>query len=112
LLKLQNAGYKISFRTNNSLHKLINNSKDKSPKKSNSGVYMLSCSDCPLVYIGQTGRKFEEWIKEHKSAYVNKKSNSTNANHLIQDHHNFNDEFKILHIENKGAKRFRMSGNK
>ena len=65
---------------------------------------MFSCSDCPLVYIGRTGRKFEDRIKEHRSSHVNKKSNSTYANHLIQENHNFNDDFKILRMEYKGEK--------
>ena len=31
-------------------------------------VYLLSCNNCDLQYIGQTGRKLRERIREHKAA--------------------------------------------
>jgi hypothetical protein len=34
----------------------------------NSGVYNLKCIDCPLLYIGQTGRLFQTTYK--KNIYV------------------------------------------
>ena len=33
-----------------------------------SGVYRLQCSDCPTIYIGQTGRKLKERVSEHNRA--------------------------------------------
>ncbi|MVN25614.1 hypothetical protein GO639_10705 [Staphylococcus aureus] len=77
---------------------------DKTSKFEISGVYKLKCGTCPKVYIGQTGRTFRNRIQEHHKSYVNKKTNSTYSNHLLEENHIFNEEFEILHIENKGLK--------
>lgn len=93
----------ISYKTNNSVQKYIRNDKDKTDKKSNSGVYMLTC-ECNKVYVGQTGRTFEQRTCEHEKSYINKKTDSTFANHCLELNHNFNKEFKILHVQEKGKK--------
>lgn len=94
----------IAFKTNNSLGKRLKNSKSKTNKNNKSGIYQLKCGSCPKIYIGQTGRSCSTRIKEHKSSFLNKKSNSNYANHLLEENHVFDDNYKILHIENKGQK--------
>ena len=69
-----------------------------------SGVYKLSCGSCPKVYVGQTGRTFKKRLSEHKHSFVYKKTDSTFANHLLEEQHSFNDKFKIVHVENKSKK--------
>ena len=41
--------------------------KDKRLVQGSAGiVYSIQCKDCPMVYIGETGRRFEVRQKEHK----------------------------------------------
>lgn len=93
---------KVAFKTNNSLGKLIKNNKSKTDNLKKSGVYKLQCNDCPKTYIGQTGRCFNKRIKEHYSSFINGKSDSNYGLHLRECNHSFNQNFKILHSENKG----------
>jgi hypothetical protein len=44
----------------------------KTEKYANSDIYQLKCLNCPLTYIGQTGRAFHTRYKEHKLAIKNK----------------------------------------
>lgn len=94
----------IAFKTNNSIQNSIKNNKDKTDKKSKSGVYKLTCEDCKKVYIGQTGRSFETRIKEHERSYNAKKTDSTFSNHCLESNHSFNNKFEILHVQNKSKK--------
>lgn len=96
--------FNIAFRTNNSIAKHIKNNKTKTDKSNKSGVYKLTCSNCPKNYVGQTGRNFGQRIKEHFSSFTRKKNDSNYANHLLEENHSFNHNYKILHIENKGLK--------
>lgn len=70
----------------------------------NSGVYKLTCETCNKVYIGQTGRTFETRMKEHERSYRDKTSDSTFSKHCLDFNHKFNNNFKILHIQDKSKK--------
>lgn len=94
----------IAFRTTNTLGKFIKNNKTKTKKEQKSGIYQLNCGTCPKIYIGQTGRSFYKRIKEHKDCYRLQTNNSHYAKHLLEEAHDFNSEFKILHTENKSLK--------
>ena len=67
-------------------------------------MYQLTCSDCPKTYIGQSGRSYSKRIKEHQASFVNGKTDSHYANHIRESGHNFNNNYKILHSENKSNK--------
>ena len=56
------------------------------------------------AYIGQTGRCFRKRLKEHYFSFINKKLDSNYGIHLQESKHNFNQDFQILHIQNKGQK--------
>lgn len=99
-----NNNIQVAFKTNFSLGQHIKNNKDNIEKKSNSGVYMLTCNDCPRVYVEQTGRSFDDRLKEHHRSFRLRNNNSTYANHLLENNHNFNPDFKILHVQNKSRK--------
>ena len=43
-------------------------------------------------------------LTEHKRSFLNNKNNSTYSNHLIENQHTFDENFKVLHVENKGKK--------
>jgi hypothetical protein len=46
-------------------------------------VQKLKCLDCPLKYIGQTGRAFHTRCKEHILAIKNNNGNSGYTNHIL-----------------------------
>ena len=56
------------------------------------------------MYIRQTGRSFRERLREHFRSYFNQDDASNYANHLMEANHRFNDNYKVLHQEQKGAK--------
>lgn len=95
---------KIAYKTNNSLGKIIKNNKDKTTKENKSGVYKLNCGSCSKSYIGQTGRSFKTRIKDHYDSFTKNNKHSTYADHLRTENHNFNNDFDILHLEQKGLK--------
>jgi hypothetical protein len=43
----------------------------------------MKCQDCPLKYIGQSGRTFHTRYKEHIQAIKNNNSNSGYSNHIL-----------------------------
>lgn len=63
-----------------------------------------SCSERQKVYIGQTGKSFEESIAEHQKTFEQKTQTSTYTDHLTQCGHKFNSNFKIIHTCENGLK--------
>jgi hypothetical protein len=49
----------LLFKTNNKLSSALKAKKKCNEKAEGSGVYKLSCDDCPSFYIGQTARMFK-----------------------------------------------------
>ena len=43
--------------------------KDPESIENTSGIYRIKCGDCDSVYFGQTGRKLETRIHEHRAAF-------------------------------------------
>jgi hypothetical protein len=46
-------------------------------------VYQMKCMDCPLKFIGQTGRTFYIRYKEHIRKIGNNNGNSGYLNHTL-----------------------------
>ena len=44
------------------------------------------------------------FAKEHYSSFINNKLDSNYGIHLQESQHNFNQNFQILHLQNKGQK--------
>ena len=63
-----------------------------------------SCGSCNKVYIGQTGRSFEKRMYGHNYSFRYNDGKSNYANHLLEKDHSYNDNFKILHLSDKGPK--------
>ena len=95
---------KTAYKTNSSLGKLIKNNKDRINKYQKNGVYKLNCGSCNKSYIGQTGRSFQTRIKDHQDSFTKNNKHSTYADHLKSENHIFNNNFDILHVEQKGLK--------
>jgi hypothetical protein len=52
-----------------------------------SGIYKMKFLDCPLKYIGQTGRTFNIKYKEHIHDIRSNNSNSGYSNHILNTGH-------------------------
>jgi hypothetical protein len=61
--------------------------------------------NCPMKYIGQTGRSFNTRYKEHIRDIKNNNSKSGYSNHILNTGHsygNVTDALEIIKIERKG----------
>jgi hypothetical protein len=61
--------------------------------------------DCPLKYIGQTGRTFQTTYKELIQEISNNNSNSEYSNHMLNTGHAYGsipNTMKVIKIEKKG----------
>jgi hypothetical protein len=66
----------------------------------------LKCADCPLQYIGQTGRTFKVRFKEHIRD-INNKSTSGYIQHILDTGHAYgkmNEIMDIVKVQEKGKK--------
>ena len=62
----------VVFRPLMTLRQLLVHPKDRVPMDEQKGVdYSISCTECPKVYIGQTGRSLKHRLKEHRRALRN-----------------------------------------
>ena len=62
-------GVKVSFRPNVTLRQLLVRPKDRIPESEATGVvYQVPCASCPATYVGQTGRRLNQWLREHRRA--------------------------------------------
>ena len=69
------------------------------------GIYKLTCSDCPSFYIGQTGRSFKQRFKEHTKDIGKMNPESRFALHINDTQHNYTDmdtNLSILYKITKG----------
>lgn len=110
LLTSHNKNLRIGYKPEKTIKKII-----KSPytqtttMDKNNVVYKFKCNDCTGEYIGQTGQKLKNRIKQHKRDYKSKiaKSNSTAAfQHSRDTGHTFDfDNTEILKTEKNLQKR-------
>ena len=73
-------------------------------KKEKNQAYELKCGSCEKVYIGQSGRTFDERMSEHFRSYRLNYRKSNYANHTADFDHIFVNDFNILHIKEKRTK--------
>jgi len=69
---------RIAFKVNNTIRKRLTpkpHNKDLQQQFERSGVYCITCPDCNMKYIGQTGRSFQKRYKEHFHDYKYNKRN-------------------------------------
>ena len=68
-------------------------------------MYDKKCRSYDKSYIGQTERSCEVRMGEHKRSFNLKDGKSNYDNHFSDEtSHNYNDDFIVLHVSNKGAK--------
>lgn len=59
---------KIAYKYARKVDSLFTVTKDRiSDEKKSNVIYEIPCKDCSTVYIGQTGRRLEDRMKEHKN---------------------------------------------
>jgi hypothetical protein len=85
---LKDAHLNIAFRTQNTIENILGQ-KTKTEEYDNSGIYQMKCLDCPMRYIGQTGRTFKVRYKEHIQAIRNNNGNSGYSNHILNTGHTY-----------------------
>ena len=60
---------KVAFRPHSTLRRQLVHPKDPVPLDQRTGVvYQIPCSECPKVYIGQSGRTLKQRLSEHRQA--------------------------------------------
>lgn len=103
----RNTNIKIAYKTHNTLKRHLVHKPPETDTYNKSGVYMLKCKECPLKYVGQTGRTFKIRFNEHMHDIKYNKYNSKYAQHILDTGHQYgtiNQTMDILHIANKGQK--------
>jgi len=99
---------KLAFFSLHKLGRIIRAQKDTLPLGFNKNVvYRLSCKDCDAVYIGQTKRRLNTRVIEHKKD-INKKivNHSVITEHRLQFNHDFDwDNPTILDKEQRYYRR-------
>ena len=60
-------GIQTTFQLNTTLQSLLMRAKDRVPDQDRAGVvYRIPCNACPVSYVGQTGRRLQQRVQEHK----------------------------------------------
>lgn len=85
---------------------LLCNRKDPITRHDKSGVYILPCSNCDSVYIGETGRKMHLRVHEHLE---HQSANSPFLKHLTTNQHMFQaGSERLLHQESSFRRRLAL----
>jgi len=73
----------ICYKPINKLSTILNNKKHTAKEKF--GIYKFTCSDCPKIYIGETGRNIQIREKEHLNDIRCKKATSGPYSHIREN---------------------------
>ena len=97
-------GVGTSHRPINTIRSILVHPKDRIPDAQKCGlVYQVECPECPLTYIGETGRTLAMRIKDH----LNLRNPLTDVGeHCAHDHHKITkDSVRVLAREDSWLKR-------
>ena len=96
----------VSYTTRNTITSLL--SQRSTPRKNKfdcSGVGQLTCPDCKMKYVGQTGRSFPQGFLNTFTDFKYATQKSRCAQHLLEKGHSIgpiDNIMEILHPTNKG----------
>ena len=99
---------RIAYKANNKIGQRLKtktNGTDTEQQYKKSGIYSLTCPDCQMKYVGQTGRSFHKRYKEHFHDYKYNIRKSSFATHLLDHNHSIgpiNEIMTILYTTKKG----------
>jgi hypothetical protein len=94
---------KIAFRIQNTIWNILKHH-TRIDKYNNSSIYQMNCLDCPLKYIGQTGRTFSIRYKEHIHAIRNDDINSGYSNNILNTGHTYGTITDTINVIRTGRK--------
>jgi hypothetical protein len=97
----KNSAIKVSFVTNSTISKALSlksNQNVEPNKYEKSGIYRLTCPDCNMRYVGQTGRPFRVRFKERFQDFKHGHMKSKFAQHLIENGHSFGPIHNVMEI--------------
>ena len=97
---------KVALRTNNTIQSLLTHKQQTPDKYSQSGVYKLTCPDCNMAYVGQSGSSFRTRFNEHRNAFRFNHHTPNFATHLIEESYSFgpiHNTTQILKCHSKGT---------
>jgi hypothetical protein len=97
---------KNAFRTQNTMQNSVKQH-PRTDKYNKSGIYRIKYLDCPLKYIGQSGRAFHARQVEHIQAIRKHDSNSGSSNHILNTRHKYGtvaDTMDIIRKHRKGKR--------
>jgi hypothetical protein len=95
---------KFTFRTRNTIQDILR-PRPQIDKHNRGGIYRMKCMDCPLKYVGQTGRTFNTRYKEYIHDVRSNNSNTGYANYILNTGHTYGtitDTMEIMKTERKG----------
>jgi len=88
---------KLAFLSPNKLNRIVKAQKDHLPIGSNKNVvYKLACKDCDAAYVGQTKRKLNTRVAEHKRDIKKTSNHSVITEHRLEYDHEFDWENPII----------------
>ena len=96
----------VSYTTRNTIGRLL--SQRPTPKQNKfdcNGLYQLTCPDCMMKYVGQTGGLFRTRFSDHFRDFKYANHKSRFAQHLLENGHSIgpiDSIMEILHPTNKG----------
>ncbi len=81
----------VAHKPTHKLRSYFTKHKDKTTTtETKNAIYMIPCRGCPQRYIGQTSKKIETRITEHKNAIKRHDLRSLPAAHTYDNCHTFN----------------------
>ena len=87
----------VAHKRMHKLNSYFTKHKDKTTTtETKNAIYMIPCRECQQKYIGQTSKKIETRITEHKNAIKRHDLRSIPATHTYDNCHTFN--WKETHL--------------
>ena len=83
--RLTEMGIRLAFSTNGSLRQQLRR-KSKTKEQPKGSVYVINCTICPKVYIGQTGKQVEQRVGEHSRGTGTDIMGAVTGHNLIPGH--------------------------
>ena len=105
--KCRHLGIRTTFKSKGTLREALVQTKDPQPEWKKKGVvYQVPCAECESVYIGETGRKLEKRISEHKGAVKRHNVKNGIAVHAWTKQHKVDWEAAtVKHVETNHSRR-------